>query len=242
MDKDGERSPERNTTMTWTCEQIEERLSDYLDGLLDAAGQGAFAAHVAQCARCQPLVAEVRGVVNGLHQIEAVEPPPRLIYSILDKTIGPREAASGWRGVLAWLGPFAQPRLVMGAVTVALTLAILTPALDIRWSQLEWADLKPSNLYNATDRKVTLLYARSVKFVNGLRVVYEIQSRLQPVSQQQPAAEPPKDQNEPKQPEPNKSNNNSNEKGRESNRALDLIPIPTMLASSLTALPGGATR
>jgi len=228
--------------MTWTCEQIEERLSDYLDGLLDAPGQSAYAAHVASCARCQPLVAQVHSLVSRLRGIEQVEPPPRLIYNILDKTIGPREAESGWRGVLRWFGPFAQPRLVMGLVTVALTLAILTPALDIRWNQLTWADLKPSNIYNSTDRKVTLLYARSVKFVNGLRVVYEIQTRLQPVSTQQAApAEQPKDQSDPKQqPEPNKSNNN--EKGRESNRAFDLIPIPTLLASSFHALPEGAIR
>jgi hypothetical protein len=227
-------------TMTWTCEQIEERLSEYVDGLLDAREGSAYTAHVAQCARCRPLVAQVQTLVSGLQSVAQVEPPPRLIYNILDKTIGPREAVTGWRAVLGWLGPFAQPKLVMGLVTVALTLAILTPALDIRWAQLEWADLQPANMYTAADRKVTLLYARSVKFVNGLRVVYEIQSRLQPVSTQQPAGEQRKDQNNPKQAEPNKSNNN-NEKGRESNRAFDLIPMPTMLASTM-AWPEGAIR
>ena len=40
------------------------------------------------------------------------------------------------------------------------------------------ADLRPANVYRNADRQVHLVYARSVKYVSDLRVVYEIQSRL----------------------------------------------------------------
>ncbi|MGB9466199.1 MAG: hypothetical protein WBR10_13905, partial [Candidatus Acidiferrum sp.] len=40
------------------------------------------------------------------------------------------------------------------------------------------ADLSPVNVYRNADRQAHLVYARSTKFVSDLRVVYEIQSRL----------------------------------------------------------------
>ena len=52
--------------MTWTCEQTEARLSDYLDGVLQPAEQAAFDLHVNGCERCTPLVASVSHVLAGL--------------------------------------------------------------------------------------------------------------------------------------------------------------------------------
>src|SRR2546425_7753971 len=76
--------------MNWTCEQIEARLSEYLEGALAPADQQAFAAHVQQCPQCAPLVSTVQGLVNGLHGLPPLAEPPRLVYAILDKTLGPR--------------------------------------------------------------------------------------------------------------------------------------------------------
>src|SRR2546427_4133886 len=45
--------------MSWTCEQTEARLSDYLDGLLQPVEQSAFNHHVNTCEKCAPLVAGV---------------------------------------------------------------------------------------------------------------------------------------------------------------------------------------
>ena len=51
--------------MTWTCDQIEARLSDYLDGLLQGAERATFNEHLAGCAECAPLLASVRSLVSG---------------------------------------------------------------------------------------------------------------------------------------------------------------------------------
>ena len=174
--------------MTWNCEQIEARLSDYLDGHLSAEELQNFSGHLATCDRCAPMVAQVSGVIARVHALEHVEPPPRLIHNILDQTLGPRKTPAGWRAVLEWLWPKAHPRFALGVATVALAVAVVLTNLDIEWNKLGWADLKPANVYNATDRRAHLLYARGVKFVNDLRVVYEIQTRLEP--QQQPEAQP----------------------------------------------------
>jgi len=81
----------------WTCDLIEARLSDYLEGLLQEPERAAFEAHANSCADCAPLVASVRGLVGEMHAMEELETPPRLVYSILDKTLGPRETVTGWQ-------------------------------------------------------------------------------------------------------------------------------------------------
>jgi anti-sigma factor RsiW len=164
--------------MNWTCEQTELRLSDYLDGLLNQAEQGAFDAHVNACERCAPVVSSVSHLLTNLHGMEELETPPRLVYSILDKTLGPRDSVSGWRAALGWVRAIASPRFAYSAVSVTATLMVLLTASGFSWRKPKIADLSPVNVYRNADRQAHLVYARGSKFVSDLRVVYEIQSRL----------------------------------------------------------------
>lgn len=169
--------------MSWTCEQTEARLSDYLDGALAGAEQSAFDAHINTCQRCTVLVASVSDLVTDLHSMEQVEPPPRLVYSILDKTLGPREAVSGWRAWLGWVRGIAAIRFAYGALSVVATLIIFVTAAGLNWRKPRLADLQPAMIYRNADRQAHLVYARSAKFVSDLRVVNEIQSRLRQESE-----------------------------------------------------------
>jgi uncharacterized membrane protein len=78
----------------------------------------------------------------------------------------------------------------MGLATVVATLVIVVYAAGLSPSKLKKMDMNPGNVLRAANRQVHLTYARSAKFVNDLRVVYEIQSRLQPESEPQPSAPP----------------------------------------------------
>ncbi len=177
--------------MNWNCENIEERLSDYLDGGLPKAEAATFSAHVAGCARCTQLVASVRGLVGALHALEPVAPPPHLVSSILDQTSGPRTSRSSWRSWLGWTRAVWQPRFAFGALTVVVTLVVVTQALGVQWHTPTLADLNPVNLYRSADREAHLIYARGAKFFSDLRVVYEIQSRLQSNEPEAPPQKPP---------------------------------------------------
>lgn len=215
--------------MNWTCQQFEERLTDYLDDALSVADRGLITAHLEQCERCKPLAERVNAMLVAIHQVEPIEPPPGLVHRILDQTTPKQERS--WFG-LAWL----NPRLAMGALTLSLFLLIVWPVAGIDPSKLEWSDLKPTNLYRSADRRATLLYARGVKFVNGLRVLHEIQSRLQPA---EPEAVPVKqDLNKKTQQDQDKVP----EKKREQNRAFDPGKLSVTLASLMPGLPGGMTR
>jgi hypothetical protein len=178
--------------MDWNCTITEERLSDYLDRQLLPEEAAAFSAHLVECARCKPLVASVSGLVDRMQHLEMVAEPPQLVAKILEATLGPRAEKQGWKGWFAWLPALLQPRFAIGAVTVVASFVIVTHATGLSTAKIRRADLSPVGMARSVNRQAHLAYARSAKFVNDLRVVYEIESRLQPepTPAAQPAAEP----------------------------------------------------
>jgi len=224
--------------MTWTCEQTEGRLSDYLDGVLDPAELAEFTAHVPSCARCAPLVASVSDLLTGLHGMEQIAEPPRLVYSILDKTLGPRESLTGWRAILGWVRGVASIRFAYGALSVAATLIIFVTATGFNWRHPKLADLRPRTIYRKADSTVHSAYGSSVKFVNNLRVVNEIQSRLR--DENDVRANPESTVPEPSpQKQPGRSDGSKPATPRQQNRANDLARQVEVLAIELPAVCGG---
>lgn len=185
--------------MSWNCVQVEERLSDYLDNALTEAERAEFLAHVDACAHCAPLLAQVSHVTQSLRALELEPAPPMLASRILDQTLGPRKAKRQW---LSWIPILWQPRFATGAVTVLATLLIIFHAAGVKPSQLTAADFNPVNIIHSADRHAHLAFARSVKFVNDLRVVYEIQSRLQPGANGGPNQQAPSETPSQQQPKP----------------------------------------
>jgi anti-sigma factor RsiW len=224
--------------MTWTCEQTEARLSDYLDGVLNPAELAEFSAHVPSCARCAPLVASVSELLTGLHGMEQIAEPPRLVYSILDRTLGPREAVTGWRAMLAWLRGAASVRFAYGALSVAATLIIFVTASGFNWRHPKLADLKPATIYRNANSKAHLAYGSSVKFVNDLRVVNEIQSRLHEENDLRANPENVVPESTP-QKQPGSSDGSKPATPRQQNRANDLARQVEILAMELPVVCGG---
>jgi anti-sigma factor RsiW len=225
--------------MSWSCEQTETRLSDYLDGLLHPSELAEFSAHVPTCARCAPLVASVSSLLTGLHEMEQIEPPPRLVYAILDKTLGPRETLTGWRAVFGWVRGIASIRFAYGALSVAATLIILVTASGFNWRHPKLADLKPATIYHSANSNAHLAYGRSVKFVNDLRVVNEIQSRLREDNDLRANPESTVPEKSP-QKQPGRSDGSKPATPRQQNRATDLARHVEMLAMALPGVCGGA--
>ena len=178
--------------MNWNCTTTEERLTDYLDGALAPEEAAALSAHAAGCAACAKLVSHVSSLVNEMQRIEPLDPPVHLTARILDATLGPRTQAPGWRKWFDWTAVIWQPRFGMGAVTVAASFAVLFHAFAPMEKKMTLADLNPVAIARTANRQVHLTYARGAKFVNDLRVVYEIESRLgpQPAQITMPMSEP----------------------------------------------------
>jgi hypothetical protein len=176
--------------MDWNCTRTEERLSDFLDGTLAPEEAAAFSAHATGCASCAKLVAQVGGLVSLMRSAPQVIEPSQLERRILDATLGPRKQKAASQGLFGWLPMIWQPRFAMGIVTVAASVVIVFHAAASGGGR---ANLNPVNLLRGANRQIHLTYARGEKFVNNLRVVYEIQSRLssQPESMSEPVVPAP---------------------------------------------------
>jgi anti-sigma factor RsiW len=223
--------------MSWTCEQIEARLSDYLDGAVAGTERTAFEAHVGECERCAPLVAHVSQLLSGMHSMEQLEAPPRLVYSILDKTLGPRETATGWAAVLGWVRGMASMRFAYGALSVAGALVILLSTVGFSWRKPKLADLQPANIYRNADKRAHLAYAKTTKFVNDLRVVSEIQSRLRQDSDLQTNPESVAPSPSPEK-QPGRTDGSKPATPRQQNRANDVTRQMEVLAEVLPVWAG----
>jgi hypothetical protein len=185
--------------MSWSCIQVEERLSDYLDNALTQAERAEFREHLDACSRCAPLLTQVSYLTKSLPALELEPAPPLLVSKILDQTLGPRKAKREW---FTWIPVIWQPRFATGVVTVLATLLIIFHAVGVRPSSLTLADFNPVNIVHSADRHAHLAFARSVRFVDGLRVVYEIQSRLQPAAASAPNQQAPSETPSQQQPKP----------------------------------------
>lgn len=187
--------------MNWDCAESDKRLSDYLEGLTTAEETAAFKAHVEHCANCTALVARVGATIQMLRATPAVDVPPQLFRKIIGATSG--APARGWR---RWIQPARiawQPQFAMGAITIAASFLIIFNAANSSQAQ-GFAALNPVNLFRAADRTVHLTYAHTAKFVNDMRLVYEIESRLNMDQNQdsQPATQTPSPQGtNPEQPD-----------------------------------------
>jgi len=184
--------------MSWTCLNTEERLLEYLEGELPATERVLVEAHLAECATCRALAGQVHWLETRLPRLEPEREPAWLVQRILRETTGadrkPQESVL--RRLLAGL---TSPRFALGLGTVAATIFILFQALGINPKKITAEDFNPVNLYRVADRQAHLTYARSVRFVNDMRVVYEIRSRLQEASATPNPA--PADQQPPKNPQ-----------------------------------------
>lgn len=178
--------------MNWDCNQLEERLNDFLDGRLPAAEAAEAEAHARACPRCAEWL-DARQAAGWLRRVETLEAPPGLETRILALTVSPPEGESFWATLQSGWRLLLAPRFGLGVAAALFSLALVVNALGLSGRDLRASDLHPVNLYRTMDRQAHQSYAWGVRFVNDLRLVYEIRSRLeelQPEAGEPPAAAP----------------------------------------------------
>lgn len=171
------------------CAELDILICDYVDGALNATARAAVESHLTGCASCQALVDDSRAVLSFLEGVPAVEPPPQLITRIINE-VPSRHSAEGIRpgGVGGWLRgwmtPLLQPRLAMGMAMTILSFSMLG-RFTAPVKQLKPSDLDPVKVWAAVEDKSHRVWDRTLKYYESLRVVYEIQSRLKDLSDQE---------------------------------------------------------
>jgi len=184
------------------CAEFEILLADYLDGDLGQAESAELERHASSCAGCAELLQDARGAVAFLKRADEVTPPPELITRIaFQAPIGKTRAPLDRPGLISrltakWLQPILQPRLAMGMAMTILSFAMLEQCTGVRVQQIQAADLNPVRIWGGVEDKAIRVKDRAVKYYENLRWVYEIETRLEALQQQEQAPAPTAHRNE----------------------------------------------
>lgn len=209
------------------CAEFDALLADALDGALTGADQGRMQSHASACPNCGSQFEEARAGYKLLHALEEVEPPPMLVHNILAATTGQvhgvaaaRAASESWMEKLRrWtqpaFGAVLQPRFAMSFGMAFFSVTLMLHVSGVKASDFRHVDLRPSEI----SKTISETQGRLVKYYENIRVVYEIESRLQQLknatgNDQTAPAPKPQDERKQQKSEPEKSNQNySREKG-----------------------------
>ncbi len=191
------------------CAELDILICDYVDGALPAAGRAAVESHLKGCASCQALVDDSRAVLSFLEGVPAVEPPPQLITRIINEVPAAEGSPSsagrkaggvgGW--LWGWMKPMMQPRMAMGMAMTILSFSMLG-RFTAPVKQLKPSDLDPVKVWASVEDKSHRVWDRTLKYYESLRVVYEIQSRLKDLSDQEASDKTDKNDRKPDQKKP----------------------------------------
>jgi len=143
--------------------------------------------HLTDCPACAELARDSADALAFIARAADVEAPPELITRLLFDAPWskgkPKSKARTW--VAALLSPILQPRFAMGMAFTILSLAMLAQLLvpgGLRQPTL--SDLEPARIWAGLEQNVYRAWARSVKYYDNLKVVYQIQTTLREWQQQ----------------------------------------------------------
>src|SRR5712692_5603509 len=126
---------------------VENLASDYLEGGLEATSKAQVEAHLAACATCRELMAELRSVLELCRSAEEFDPAPWLIAKILRATTGQRKRSL--REQFADLfRPVAQPRVAYAAAMAVFSFLIIVNAARINLRHFTLEDLNPRTWFD----------------------------------------------------------------------------------------------
>jgi hypothetical protein len=168
--------------MRLECQEIEEYFSDYLDNTLQPDLMVQVREHLQRCSSCLDLMNEVKRTLAICEELPQLEPPPRLIEQILIKTSGKVQTLSWIEYLRDIFRPFyASPRFATGVGLAAVSVGLVLNSLGVdfsRLSQIRLSDLTPQALYRNVEHSVNLAYDNGVRRLNDLKLLYEIQQRI----------------------------------------------------------------
>lgn len=211
-----------------SCSEFDAMLADALDGVLSKASQQRFETHRHQCLTCGPLFSETAAGMSWLNSLEEVEPPANLVHNILAATSLRTASASvalpkpGWKqrlsGVLSDLaaplrGLAREPRFAMTTAMAIFSVTLSLNLAGVRVADLRHLDLRPSAIRETATIRYTETTNRVIHYYNSIRLVYEVESRLQELKRATSNTE----EQEQRRPSGRDKTENKNDKERKQN-------------------------
>jgi len=178
------------------CVEFEQFFSEFLENRLETPALQMVRSHLDACESCRALINEMQLSLALCRSFPELEPPSRLVDAILDKTSGHFQSLS-WKEYLRELFRplYMSPRFATGTCLAAISFFIIMNAFGIRLTRMSWSDLNPKALLVNIHRSVYLAYDNGVRRINDLRILYQIQSKIDELRtrEPQPSSEKPKE-------------------------------------------------
>ncbi|HEY1239729.1 MAG TPA: anti-sigma factor [Bryobacteraceae bacterium] len=165
------------------CAEIEILICDYVDGTLPAAERAEVERHFADCPNCAALARDSAAAVQFMERAADVEPPPELITRMLFDAPWQKKR-SGWLPKI--FNSVLQPKFALSMAMTILSVSMLFGGFH----QLRPADLEPAKVWAGIEDRAFRTWARTLKFYENLRFVYQIQTTLREWQQDQEAQQP----------------------------------------------------
>ncbi len=190
------------------CSEFEALLAEALDGALATNDRESFEAHGLSCAVCGPVWAEAQEGLELMRSLGEVEPPQNLMHNILAATsmkeAGARPVATepvkvGWLERLRsqGLGRLIHSRFATSFAMAFFSLSLTLTLAGVKVSEIKNIDWHPSALRKSVMLGFTQVEAKVTSYYENLRLVYEVQARVQELKKK--AAPAPGSNNENKQ-------------------------------------------
>jgi anti-sigma factor RsiW len=165
------------------CAEVEILICEYVDGTLAPAGRAEVEHHLAECPACTALVQDSAAALQFIERAAQVEPPQELVSRIL---FDPPWRHHGKNWFQRAFHAVLQPKFAMSMALTVLSLSMMLPKMR----QLEPSDLAPAQVWAGLEDRAYRVWARTMKFYDNLKFVYQIQTTLREWQQQAPEAQP----------------------------------------------------
>jgi len=153
------------------CADVEILICDYVDGGLPAPARAEVERHLAECRSCAELATDAAEAVRFIQRAADVEPPQELISQVL---FDPPWHKHPRRRFTSAFHALLQPRFAMGMALTVLSAAMIMP----RMKNFQPTDLSPAAVWAGIEGRADRLWARSQKFYDNLKFVYQIRATL----------------------------------------------------------------
>jgi anti-sigma factor RsiW len=167
------------------CAEIEILICEYVEGTLGADLKSEVERHFDLCPGCAELAKDSAAAIAFMERAAEVEPPPELITRILFDapwTKG-QSKSKAWAWVRGLLSPILQPKFAMGMAMTILSLSIMAKFVG-PVQKIKPEDLSPTHVWASVEDRASRTWARTVKFYENLKFVYQIQTTLREWQQQ----------------------------------------------------------
>ncbi|GGG98598.1 anti-sigma factor family protein [Silvibacterium dinghuense] len=181
------------------CEEWEALLADALDSALPPGEDRAFSEHSATCATCGLLLSQAR---EGREWLSFLQPEPEMPADLVERILGRTSAATADRPLAVYGAPIAagqgiaggvlamparkfvpDSRMMMTAAMAFFSIALTLNLAGIRVTSLRLSDLTPASIENNLTRQFFGAKSQVVRYYNSLRVVYEFESKMRELRQ-----------------------------------------------------------